>query len=147
MKNLLQAAHIARKFLAVASLTVAVLLSGCASLIKGGADALHVTTPNCGEAISCKAHNKKGAWDFTAPGSVRFGKSEDPLTITCQDGPDTLTRQVYPEASAWILGNLLIPILGFPIGMFMDALSDAHWYMVDSVSLNRAYCRGKKTGL
>ncbi|MGR3913615.1 MAG: hypothetical protein OD918_03680 [Gammaproteobacteria bacterium] len=147
MKMFLQAAHIARKFLAVASLLTVTLLSGCASFVKGSVDAVHVTTRNCGEAISCKATNNKGEWDFTAPGSVRFYKSENSLTVTCQNSDETLTQKVAPTPGGWIWGNLFLVIpLGFPMGFFFDAVSDSHWNMVDTVTLNREYCRGKKTG-
>ncbi|MDA8002686.1 MAG: hypothetical protein MPL62_15505 [Alphaproteobacteria bacterium] len=148
MKCIFQAARVARMVFAVASLITVALLSGCASLVNGGKDALYVEITNCGEPISCKASNKKGAWRFTAPGSVQFTKSDNPLTIACQDGNATLKSQVTPRRGGWLNGGVWVlaniwPFLG--IGFFVDAATDAHWSMLDSVSLHREYCRGKKT--
>ncbi len=78
---------------------------------------------------------------FTAPGVVSFDKTENPLTITCQDGDKVLRTQVAPQPGGYLWLNLLF----FP-GFAVDAATDAHWYMPDSVTLHRAYCRGKKTG-
>ena len=152
----------------VVSLFTAALLSGCATIFKGSTDNVHVAIANCGEPIMCKAHNnqakkfirweketdspflrkkivsEKIVWDFTAPGTVAFDKSENPLTITCQDGDELLRTQIAPEPGGWLWLNIIAPI---PlVGFFVDAGTDAHWQTPDSVTLNRAYCRGKKTG-
>ena len=147
MKNIFQAAHsiFARKFFVVVSLIAAVFLSGCANIIKGTKDTLHVSVTNCGEPISCDARNEKGAWEFVAPGSAQFLKSENPLTISCQDGDELLTRAITPTPGGWIWLNILFLPAGL-FGMLIDATSDAHWNMTDSVSLHRTYCRGQKTG-
>ena len=64
---------------------VSLMLSvgGCATITKGTTDTVQVEVSNCGEQIECTVSNKKGSWDFKAPGSVTFKKSDDPLNLTC----------------------------------------------------------------
>ena len=71
----------------VLALSVLALSSvGCASITKGTQDTLQVEVANCGERIPCTATNKKGTWQFTAPGPVTVKKSDDQLAIRCEDG-------------------------------------------------------------
>ena len=71
-------------------------LVGCASITKGTMDNIQVSITNCTELVQCTATNKKGEWQFTAPGAVKFIKSDDPLTIVCNDGDGVVTVQVVP---------------------------------------------------
>ena len=82
--------------------------------------------------MNCTAPNKKGSWPFTAPGSVRFKKSDDDLAITCDDGGEVITRRLTPTRGGMIWGNILI---GGWIGLGVDALTDAHWNMGGSFIL------------
>ena len=141
MKTQSRVAYLARKFFIVTTLPALFLITGCASITKGTSDTLQVEIVNCGETITCEATNKKGTWEFTAPGSVTFKKSDNPLSISCKDGPETLTRSVQPTRGSMAWGNV---VFGGPIGGGVDAATDAHWDIVDSVSLHRQYCRGKK---
>ena len=137
MKNFIQTAHFARNFFVVAAI---LLLSGCASITKGTNDTLQVEIANCGESVSCEASNKKGKWPFKAPGSVTFKKSDNALDITCQDGPETLTHSLTPKRA-----RMAIVYYVFGIGGLIDIVTDAHWDIVDSVSLHREYCHNSKT--
>ena len=125
----------------ILSLSLAILVSGCASITKGTKDTMQVQIGNCPESIACTATNKKGTWDFTAPGAVKFKKSDDPLTITCEDGPGKISVQVVPERGAMGWGNI---IFGGIIGGGVDASSDAHWDISDSLVLSRKFCNGKQ---
>ena len=116
------------------------ILTGCATITKGTKDALQVQITNCSEAIPCTATNKKGSWDFTAPGPVRFKKSDESLTITCKDGPENLTVQIAPVRGAMAWGNI---VFGGIIGGGVDSGTDAHWDTVDSLNISRGYCNGK----
>lgn len=142
MTTFLHAVSFPRNFFVVTALAAVLLLSGCASITKGTTDTLHVEITNCGESISCEASNKKGKWPFTAPGSVTFKKSDNPLVLVCQDGIETLTRSVTPTRGGMAWGNV---VFGGVVGGGIDASTDAHWDIVDSVSLHRQYCRGKPT--
>ena len=106
----------------------------------GTSDVVNVEVSNCGESIECTAANKKGSWDFRAPGSVRIKKSDDALRITCQDGDETITRSVTPEGTSKIWGNVL---LGGIIGAGVDASTDANQELPETITLHRKNCGGK----
>ena len=115
-------------------------LTGCATITKGTEDTVQVQIGNCGEKIQCTATNKKGSWNFTAPGPVRFKKSDDPLTITCDDGPEVLSVQIVPVRGSMAWGNI---IFGGIIGGGVDSGTDAHWDTTDSLVVARKYCNGE----
>ena len=117
--------------------------SGCASITKGSDDAIYVEIPNCTEKVECTASNKKGAWEFSAPGTVRFKKSDDVLHIECKDGDRVAKRSVTPTSSEMIWGNILF---GGIIGGGVDASTDAHWETPESVNLYRHNCQGEPIG-
>ncbi len=116
-----------------------VLLTGCASITKGTEASLFVEVPGYSEPINCTATNKKGEWELTAPGFVRFKKSDDPLQIVCEDGDGIAKRPVHPTRGQMIWGNILV---GGTIGDGVDASTDAHWEFPDTVRLQRESCRG-----
>ncbi len=115
-------------------------LVGCASITKGTMDNIQVSITNCTELVQCTATNKKGEWQFTAPGAVKFKKSDDPLTIVCNDGDGVVTVQVVPTRGGMAWGNIL---LGGVIGGGVDSSTDAHWDIPDSIFLARNYCYGE----
>ena len=121
-------------------LSMAIFASGCASITKGTKDTMQIQVGNCPESINCTAQNKKGTWIFTAPGAVQFKKSDDPLTITCDDGPGKITVQVVPQRGSMAWGNIIV---GGIIGGGVDSSTDAHWDIADSLVLSRKYCAGK----
>ena len=125
------------KLLIAAGLVAA---TGCASITQGTSDVIHVEVANCGETIQCTASNKKGSWEFDAPGSVKFKKSDDALRRTCEDGDGTVTRSVTPTGDAMIWGNAL---LGGVIGAAVDASTDANQELPDSITIHRQTCRRK----
>lgn len=124
------------------AISLATFGAGCATITKGKTDTVQVQISNCAEAIPCTATNKKGAWDFEAPGPVTFDKSDEDLVITCEDGPGNLTVRTTPKKSSMVWGNVLF---GGIIGGGVDASTDAHWETVDSLTINRNYCYGEKT--
>ena len=129
------------KILATICIAGGILLAGgCASITKGTSDVIHVEVANCGEKIQCTASNKKGSWEFDAPGSVRIKKSDDALRIECEDGEHTVTRSVSPVGGAMIWGNVLA---GGIIGAGVDASTDANQELPDSIAIHRQTCRGK----
>ena len=126
-----------RNTAAVASLIAAVSMCGCASITKGTTQAINVDTANCGKPTVCTATNKKGSWEFTAPGPVTIEKSDDPLVIRCKDGVDYVTRTIAPDDDAMVWGNVLF---GGVIGAAVDSSTDAHWEVPPSITINRKNC-------
>lgn len=119
-----------------------ITLSGCASITKGTDAVIYVEIPNCSESVECTASNKKGSYEFTAPGSVRFKKSDSALHISCKDGEGVAKRTVTPIRGEMIWGNVLF---GGIIGGGVDASTDAHWETPETVNVYRETCRGKPT--
>ena len=115
------------------------LLNGCATITKGTEDTLHINVTNCSEPMQCEATNNKGTWKFTAPGPVKFKKSDTDLHISCKDGEHTITLRATPTRGGMGWGNI---IFGGLIGAGVDASTDAHWDMVDTVSIARRTCHG-----
>jgi hypothetical protein len=113
--------------------------TGCASITKGTKGVTQVQIENCSEAISCEATNKKGSWEFDAPGPVQYKKSDEEMAITCDDGAEKLTTRMLPTKSAMVWGNVLV---GGIIGGGVDASTDAHWEYPETITLHRKYCNG-----
>lgn len=113
------------------------LAGGCASVTMGDEQTIMVETSNCGKPTQCSIMNKKGSWDFTAPGSVTIKKSDDSLVVRCQDGDDYVTRSVTPNKDKMIWGNV---ILGGGLGAFYDAHTDAHWEFPEVITIHRENC-------
>lgn len=116
------------------------ILSGCATITKGTSDVLQVAVMNCSEMMECEAQNKKGSWKFTAPGPVKFKKSDDDLYITCKDGEHTISIKATPTRGGMGWGNI---IFGGILGGGIDASTDAHWDMADTISVARRTCYGE----
>ena len=104
-------------------------LQGCASVTKGTKDTIQVQVANCSQPMDCTATNKKGSWQFTAPGPVTFKKSDNDLVITCKDEDQIITQNLTPTRGGMIWGNVLV---GGILGGGLDAMTDAHWNMADS---------------
>lgn len=126
-----------RHILTITLLGMLLGLEGCATVTKGTTDTIYVGISNCIKTMECTATNKKGYWQFTAPGSVTFLKSDDDLFITCDDDGEVISRMVTPERGGMIWGNA---ILGGLLGTGYDAYTDAHWNTSDGVSLHRVNC-------
>ncbi len=116
------------------------LATGCASITKGTKDTVNVEIGNCSESMLCKATNKKGTWEFRAPGPVTVVKSDDALVLRCEDGPHVLTRTIAPDNSGMAWGNV---VFGGVVGAAVDSGTDAHWDLPDVVTLARRTCRGE----
>lgn len=110
----------------------ALAVTGCATITKGTTETVDVRLRDCPENMECVATNKKGTWEFTAPGTVRVRKSDDALRIECREDGQLVSRSLTPTSDSSIWGNVLV---GGVIGAGVDANSDAHWELQDSVTL------------
>jgi hypothetical protein len=123
--------------LSILAIAMSIGMQGCATVTKGTKDTVQVQVSNCSLPMDCTATNKKGSWPFVAPGPVKFKKSDQDLTITCNDGGEVITRMLSPTRGGMIWGNVLI---GGVIGVTLDAVTDAHWNMSDTLILHRKNC-------
>lgn len=110
----------------------AVLVSGCATITKGTTEIVDVRLRDCPSDMECVATNKKGTWEFTGPGTVRVKKSDDSLRIDCRADGKTANATLTPSSDNMIWGNVIV---GGVIGAGVDANSDAHWELQDSITL------------
>lgn len=117
---------------------IMLLMGGCASITMGNKQTIQVEIANCGKPTYCTATNKKGSWDFKAPGPVTVDKSDNPLSLRCKDGDNFITRLIAPNKDKMVWGNVL---LGGVIGGGWDAHTDAHWELPQVVTIHRETCQ------
>ncbi|MBX3706822.1 MAG: hypothetical protein KF911_09295 [Pseudomonadales bacterium] len=126
-----------RDFLFVGAVLLAT--TGCATVTKGTSGVTQVQVNNCAERIACEGTNKKGSWAFTAPGPLKYKKSDEDMVIACEDGPESLSVSMAPTRGGMIWGNVLV---GGVVGGGVDASTDAHWEYPETITLQRRYCNG-----
>ncbi|MGE5616580.1 MAG: hypothetical protein ACM3X5_06665, partial [Bacillota bacterium] len=117
------------------TLSIAVLSSGCASIVTGQNQSLSVETRHQGEMVSgasCELVNDKGKWFVTTPGSVTVHRAYGDLAVRC-------THEKHPAGSMFVksttkgmaFGNILF---GGPIGAAVDAGSGAAYDYPELIS-------------
>jgi len=110
----------------ISVLAVAMLASGCASIVNGQNQSLSVESRNKGNQVagaSCKLSNNKGTWYVTSPGSTMIQRSFEDLSVSCEkDGLDPGLASVKSSTKAMAFGNI---IFGGVIGVGVDMASGA----------------------
>jgi len=107
-------------FAAIAALGVVV--SGCATIIKGTSQSIAITTPPTSGA-ACTLSSREGNWTVVSPGVVTVEKSKEDIVARCikpgwQDGVATIPS----DFEGWTIAN----VIGFPIiGLGVDAATGA----------------------
>jgi hypothetical protein len=100
----------------------AVMLSGCATIIKGTSQNIVITTPPITGA-NCLLTSREGSWAVVSPGSVHVEKSKEDVLIKCSKPGYQDAQAVIPsDFQGWTLGNI---ILGGVIGVGVDAATGA----------------------
>src|SRR5579862_7401763 len=101
---------------------LAVGLSGCASIIKGGTQDIAISTPPTAGAL-CSLSNSAGNWQISTPGSLSVERSATDIKIQCsKDGYDKATAVIPSHFNGWLIGNL---VFGGLIGIIIDASTGA----------------------
>lgn len=113
-------------------IAAAIFMPACATITKGTTEVVDVRLSDCPKNMECTATNKKGVWEFTAPGTVQVRKSDDALRIECREDGQHASRSLMPTSDSSIWGNVVV---GGIVGAGVDANSDAHWELQDSVTL------------
>lgn len=99
-----------------------IMLSGCASIMKGSSQSINVTTPPTTGAI-CTLTSKEGNWQLTSPGTVTVEKSQEDIQARCtKAGWQDASAVIPSNFQGWTVGNLL---LGGVIGLGVDAATGA----------------------
>lgn len=105
---------------AIASLALCV--SGCATIIKGSSQSIAISTPPL-DGATCQLSSSQGNWSVVTPGTVTVERSKDDISVHCAKIGFADASYVIPSGfNAWTLGNILI---GGLIGLGVDAATGA----------------------
>lgn len=103
-------------------LGVGLLLSGCASVIKGSSESIAITTPPT-DGAACTLSSAQGNWAVTSPGAVTVERSKEDIQIRCKkDGWSDGYATIPSNFEGWTVGNIL---LGGVVGLGVDAATGA----------------------
>ena len=106
----------------LAAAAAAVLLSGCATIVKGQSQTIAITSPPVSGA-NCVLMSGQGNWTVVTPGTVTVQRSKEDVIVRCtKDGYQEATSVIPSNFEGWTVGNLL---LGGVIGLGVDAATGA----------------------
>lgn len=115
----------------------ALLLSGCATIVKGTRQPLKVDT-GAATAARCSGIDREGTryvWSAT-PSEVVVQKGKAPITITCErPGFKPLTFTVDREGNNWTAGGFLFGLTGGVISIIVDEATGAAGNYPDTVTV------------
>lgn len=111
----------------VVLMSVAMLGSGCASIVSGTNQNLTVETRSKeGQPVisaNCKLSNNKGTWYVTSPGSVVVSRSYENLLVNCEKADQAPgLASIKSSTKGMAFGNILF---GGVIGAGVDIASGA----------------------
>jgi hypothetical protein len=120
-----------------ATLSLGLLLQGCASIVSGDNQPVSVVAVDKEGAqvknASCSLSNDEGTWYLYTPGSVTVSRSAEALTVICnKENFDPGTVTVDSGVKAMAFGNL---IFGGIIGAAIDAGSGAAFDYPPSIAV------------
>lgn len=122
-----------KKFIALA-IAVAVLNSGCASIVNGQNQSLSVQARSKGDQVAdanCKLSNDKGVWYLKTPGSTTVRRSYENLAVLCEKpGLEAGLTSAKSSTKAMAFGNILF---GGLIGVGVDTMSGAAYDYPDMI--------------
>ncbi len=121
------------KYIALA-MGVAVLNSGCASIVNGHNQSLSVQARSKGDQVAdanCKLSNDKGVWYLKTPGSTTVRRSYEDLAVLCEKpGLEAGLTSAKSSTKAMAFGNILF---GGVIGVGVDTISGAAYDYPDVI--------------
>lgn len=109
----------------------ALMGGGCATIVNDPMIPVEFIPQGCA-ALECTAKNKRGSWDFSAPGTVMIRRSDDALNLSCRraDG-ETFTTSVRSEMEG---AKLMGSVVFFDLGI-TDSITDKHRIYASQVLL------------
>lgn len=121
------------KYIALA-MGVAVLNSGCASIVNGQNQSLSVQARSKGDQVAdanCKLSNDKSVWYLKTPGSTTVRRSYEDLAVLCEKpGLEAGLTSAKSSTKAMAFGNILF---GGVIGVGVDTISGAAYDYPDVI--------------
>jgi hypothetical protein len=112
-----------------------VLLSGCASFVKGRTQNITVDTQQVKEA-NCSIKNDKGQWNLKkTPMVVEISGSYKDAEVTCiKNGYKRGKKIVASSTRGWVFGNVLLgPLL--PLGAGIDIRNGSAFEYPENISV------------
>ncbi|MCL2749319.1 MAG: hypothetical protein FWE50_04580 [Alphaproteobacteria bacterium] len=104
-------------------LLFALLMTGCATVIDGGPDAINIMTSDGSRAIA-QVNSRAGMQTVVLPGLVVVPKSCNDITVEIV--PEGKTKQsfavVHSGVNPWIFGSI---VFGGVVGIAIDAVSNS----------------------
>ncbi len=116
-----------KRLMTCATVLVAAVVSGCASVTGSPNQSVSVQTRSQGgqevPGAACELSNDKGKWFVTTPGSVTVHRSNEDMQVLCSKaGLEPGRAAVVSETKGAMFGNI---ILGGGIGAIIDHNSGA----------------------
>ena len=107
----------------VATLTVAVsvFFGGCATITNDPEVPVEFIPQGC-KVLECKATNKRGLWEFSAPGRVSIRRSDDALHVECSDQEGEVFRTSVDSTMG---GKIVLSAIFLDFGI-VDSITDKH---------------------
>ena len=125
-----------RSIFTITTLAMAVLTTGCASIVNGQNQSLSVKTNGADAEVvgaRCTLVSNKGTWYLTTPGSVTVQRSYQDLNVTCKkDGLEDGYAAVKSGTKAMAFGNI---IFGGFIGAAVDTSTGAAYDYPDLITV------------
>ena len=132
------------KFIMRSALLPLVFLTGCATVISGRFQDVHVTT-YCGTQradASCHVSNENGEWNIHSPGKVTIQKGFGDLVLFCRgDNFEPHMMRVSSTTTATNFGNLLI---GAGAAALVDVNDGAGYSYPDKIDFVVKSCRAQR---
>ncbi len=112
---------------------ISVQLTGCATIIDGTHQTVHIKTPPTSHAY-CTLSNSKGHWKLrNTPGAVSVHRSSSALRVECNKaGYKAKTLYVNSHLKPEIAGNVIVG--GF-VGAGVDAVDGAAYGYPSNISV------------
>ena len=132
------------KFIKVSALLPLVFLTGCATVISGRYQDIHVTT-YCGTQrvdASCHVSNENGEWNMSSPGKATVQKGFGDLVLFCRgDNFEPHMMRVASTTTATNFGNLLI---GAGAAALVDVNDGAGYSYPENINFVVKSCRAAR---
>jgi hypothetical protein len=120
------------------------MLFGCASVVSGRFQDVHVTTYCASQRVeaACQISNENGEWSLTTPGRVTVQKGFGDLVLFCRgDNFEPHMMRIQSSANASTYGNIL---LGAGAGALIDVNDGAGFGYPNEVNFVVKNCQTPK---
>lgn len=122
-----------RKFITCAAVGLICATTGCASIIKGQSQTVHVSTIPEGEAECTLRDSENHVYTVRTPGNAVVSRGDGPMTVSCNNGTLSGERVVGDEIEGWFVGNI---VAGGIIGGAIDAGTGAYQKYPDDIVIH-----------